>query len=142
MSSVKPSILLVHGAWHQPSHYDLLTTALRESGYNVITPANVTAGSAEEVKGKTHLDDLEVIRASIKPILDAGEEIVVLSHSYGGIPGSAVVEGNAIEDRAAQGLKGGIKAAIYVAAFAVPQRGLSVLDAVGGKYADHFNVHV
>ncbi|KAM0274932.1 hypothetical protein ACHAQH_007741 [Verticillium albo-atrum] len=141
MSSPTPAILLVHGAWNQPVHYNLLTTALKESGYRVITPANVTAGSEETIIGKTPLDDVKVIQASIKPLLGAGDEIITVCHSYGGVPGTATVEGNTVEERAARGLKGGIKAVIYVAAFALPQRGLSLLDAVGGTFPDHFDVH-
>ncbi|KAF4973945.1 hypothetical protein FZEAL_9092 [Fusarium zealandicum] len=116
----KPVIVLIHGAWHRPSHY----------------PENPSSGEAADSKGKTHLDDVAAIRESMEGPLTAGKDIVLVCHSYGGIPGSAAVEGYQAHERLDKGLQGGIKHVVYIAAFALPVRDLSLRMAVGGTYGD------
>ncbi|KAM0415823.1 hypothetical protein ACHAPT_013233 [Fusarium lateritium] len=130
----KPTIVLVHGAWHLPSHYVALKEALTESGFTVVQPRNVSAGQASDIKGKTHLDDVAAIHEAMEPSLSDGKDIIVVCHSYGGIPGSAAVEGYQIHERRDKGLKGGIKHVVYIASFALPARGLSLKMAIGGTY--------
>lgn len=130
----KPTIVLVHGAWHLPSHYNMLKDKLTERGFAVIQPRNASVGQASDIKGKTHLDDVAAIHEAMESPLSDGKEIIVICHSYGGIPGSAAVEGYQIHERRDKGWKGGIKHIVYVASFALPARGLSLKTAIGGTY--------
>ncbi|KAF5536618.1 hypothetical protein FMEXI_10217 [Fusarium mexicanum] len=130
----KPVIAIVQGAWHRASHYQGLVESLTNQGFTVLQPDNVTAGNDEDIKGKTHLDDVEAIRKSLQPALDEGKRIVLVCHSYGGIPGSAAVEGHQFYEREAKGLFGGISHVVYIAAFALAVKGLSPLSAAGGRY--------
>ncbi|KAJ4024640.1 hypothetical protein NW752_003205 [Fusarium irregulare] len=134
LNTENPVIAIVQGAWHRKPHYEAFTKALTSKGYTVLGPENVTAGLVEDIKGKTHLDDAEVIRRTIQPSLDEGKKIVLVCHSYGGIPGSAAAEGYQLHEREAKGLKGGIVHVVYVASFALPVKGLSLLAAVGGTF--------
>ncbi|KAF5632719.1 hypothetical protein F52700_6256 [Fusarium sp. NRRL 52700] len=133
-NSEKPVIAIVQGAWHRASHYQNLVQSLADKGFTVLQPDNVTAGNDESIKGKTHLDDVEAIRKSLQPALDQGKRIVLVCHSYGGIPGSAAVEGYQVHEREAAGLSGGISHVVYIAAFALPVKGLSLLSAAGGTH--------
>lgn len=133
-NSEKPVIAIVQGAWHRASHYKGLVQSLTNKGFTVLQPNNVTAGNDENIKGKTHIDDVRTIRESLQPALDAGKRIVLICHSYGGIPGSAAVEGYQVHERQAKGLSGGISHVIYIAAFALPVKGLSLLSAAGGQH--------
>lgn len=132
--SEKPAIVLVHGAWHLPSHQAMMREKLTERGFVVIQPRNASVGQVAEIKGKTHLDDVAAIRESMESPLNDGKEILVVCHSYGGIPGSAAVEGYQLHERRDRGLKGGVKDIVYVASFALPARGLSLRTAIGGTY--------
>jgi hypothetical protein len=130
----RPVIAIIQGAWHRKPHYEAFTQALTSKGYTVLQPGNATAGLVENIKGKTHLDDVEIIRQTLQPSLDEGKKIVLVCHSYGGIPGSAAAEGYQIHEREAKGLSGGIVHVVYVASFALPVKGLSLLAAVGGTF--------
>ncbi|KAF9766200.1 hypothetical protein IL306_001424 [Fusarium sp. DS 682] len=132
--SEKPVIALVQGAWHRASHYKGLVQSLTDKGFTVLQPDNVTAGKDEDIKGKTHLDDVEAIRKALQPALDEGKRIVLVCHSYGGISGSAAVDGYQVHEREAKGLPGGISHVVYIAAFALPVKGLSLLSAAGGTH--------
>ncbi|RSM10394.1 hypothetical protein CDV31_007270 [Fusarium ambrosium] len=133
-SPEKPTIVLVHGAWHLPSHYTMLKEKLTERGFTVIQPKNASVGQVSEIKGKTHLDDVAAIHKAMESSLNDGKEIIVVCHSYGGIPGTAAVEGYQLHERREKGLKGGIKHIVYVASFALPAKGLSLKTAIGGTY--------
>ncbi|KAF5623178.1 uncharacterized protein FTJAE_10701 [Fusarium tjaetaba] len=133
-NSEKPVIAIIQGAWHRASHYEGLAQSLTNKGFTVLQPDNVTASNDDGIKGKTHLDDVEAIRQSLQPALDEGKRIVLVCHSYGGIPGSAAVDGLQVHEREAKGLPGGISHVVYIAAFALPVKGLSLLSAAGGQH--------
>ncbi|KAI2624221.1 alpha/beta-hydrolase [Hypoxylon sp. NC1633] len=132
MASEKPVIVIIHGAFFAPVHYKKLITPLREQGYVVLAPPLPTTGLDDTAAGRTYVDDVKRLLEYLVPYLDEGREAVVLGHSQGGIAASAITEGQTVEDRKAKGLKGGIKSVIYLAALAIPQKGLSLLDLLGG----------
>jgi len=57
--------------------------------------------------------------------MDAGKEIVLIAHSYGGTPSCAAVEGQTIAERSARGEKGGIKSILFISALLVSKQGVS-----------------
>ncbi|KAI9167925.1 Vegetative incompatibility protein [Paramyrothecium foliicola] len=106
-------------------------------GFEVFQPESATAGAdAGQIRGKTYRDDVSAIHKAIEPSLTAGKEIVLVCHSYGGIPASASAEGYQVHERKEKGLTGGIKHIVYMAAAALPTRGLSLFDTFGGSYPD------
>lgn len=80
MSSPKPTLLLVHGAWHGPAVFDRFRAELDGLGYPSRTVKLPTSGP--DPRGGMH-DDAVVVRAAIAAI---DGPVVVLAHSYGGIP--------------------------------------------------------
>ncbi|KAI6363274.1 hypothetical protein MCOR03_000982 [Pyricularia oryzae] len=42
-------------------------------------------GEPNTIRGKTHHDDVEVVRGIERPHLNAGREVVLVAHSYGGL---------------------------------------------------------
>ncbi|KAI3589014.1 Alpha/beta hydrolase fold-1 [Fusarium oxysporum f. sp. albedinis] len=140
MATTKPIIVLVHGAWQTAAQWHPLAQGLINSGFTVLKPQGASSGTnAAAIRGKTYQDDVAVIHSTIESHLSAGKEIVLVSHSYGGIPASAAAEGYQVHERAARGLPGGIKHVVYLAAFAFPARELSLLMALGGDYAPFMN---
>ncbi|KAJ4152134.1 hypothetical protein NW765_017643 [Fusarium oxysporum] len=141
MSSPYPVVVLIHGAWHHPSHYKLLVEEFRNEGFqDIVTPRNVTSGSPEQVFGKTHHDDVQAIHEAIAPYLDAGRDLVLVAHSYGGVPAASSLEGYTIQEREAKGLKGGIKGLVSVAAFLLPRKGLPLFQPDSSQYGPIFDV--
>ncbi|KIW58089.1 hypothetical protein PV05_02639 [Exophiala xenobiotica] len=82
---MKPTILLVPGAWHSPACYDDLITILRQHGYQCET---VTLATVDPVDpANTNADsDVMVISDAIEKILTGGIDLVLVAHSYGAIP--------------------------------------------------------
>lgn len=145
----KPVILLVHGAWHAPGFYKPLITSLRGAGYTVVAPQLVTAGPDDSILGKSIPDDVRRCEEALAPYLScsssssspppsseegptvaaaADREVVVVAHSYGGVPATQFCHGNTVAERKAKGLTGGVKGIVYLAAFALAEAGMKIAD--------------
>jgi pimeloyl-ACP methyl ester carboxylesterase len=107
------TFVLVHGAWHRPSAFDLLRAELDALGHPSVAVNLPTAGP--DPRGGL-AEDAAAVRAAIEAVEGP---VVVLAHSYGGIP-------------ATQGAVGlpNVKQLIYVAAY-VPDTGESMFTIHG-----------
>ncbi|RKR86430.1 pimeloyl-ACP methyl ester carboxylesterase [Micromonospora pisi] len=85
----RPTLLIAHGAWHQPSSWAATCDALAELGYRTRVPALPSAGRNPAPTGSMY-DDAEVIRRELSGV---DGPVVVLAHSYGGIPVTEGVAG-------------------------------------------------
>jgi pimeloyl-ACP methyl ester carboxylesterase len=111
-----PTILLVHGAWHGAWCWDAVRTRLEAKGRTVLAIDLPTV----HAPNKAELDMLNDAKA-VRDAVDAIDgPVVVVAHSYGGVPTT-------------QGLAGAANVAhiVYIAAFAL-DAGESLLGAVGG----------
>jgi pimeloyl-ACP methyl ester carboxylesterase len=104
-TKVKPTVVLVHGAWADASGWDGVTSRLLDKGYQVIAPANPLRGVAEDSAY------LKAFLATVKG------PIVLVGHSYGG----------AVITNAATGNKN-VKSLVYIAAFS-PAQGETIAQA-------------
>lgn len=130
VDSTKPGIVLVTGAWHTPIHFEILRAALQAQGYETYVPRLPTLGNT----GLTWRDDATAIQRAVEARMDEGKEFIVAAHSYGGIPGCGATKGYTVQDRSAVGKKGGFRAVLFIAAFAIPEPGLDLLTAFGGTF--------
>ncbi|GLI81112.1 hypothetical protein PoHVEF18_009483 [Penicillium ochrochloron] len=125
MESQKPVIVIVPGAYHRPFHYRKIIDPLRAQGYEVLSFDLVVCG--EEVDPEmSFFDDAALIKKHLLPLLDEGKKAVIVSHSYGSLPVTALVEGQTVAERTEKDLKGGIAAVINIAGFVFPVRGKSI----------------
>jgi pimeloyl-ACP methyl ester carboxylesterase len=129
MSSTKPAIVIVPGAFHHPWHYLPLHDALIKSGYEVTTCDLPSTGPKEPVRSIT--PDVEVVRKAIQAYIEQGLNVVIVMHSYGGIVGTCASEGFRPEDQASGK---GIVSLVYLCAFAL-DKGVPLLAPNGGKHA-------
>lgn len=120
MAPDKPVILLIHGAFYQPIHYNEVLGKLSEKGFTVAAPALPTTGTDPDL---TYEDDVEVINQTLLKLLDDGKEVILVAHSTGALPASHCIEGESVAERAECGLKGGIRHYINVCGLAYPRRG-------------------
>lgn len=106
---VKPTVILVHGAFADASSWNGVAAKLRADGYTVIGAANP-------------LRSVKSDAASVANIISSIEgPVVLVGHSYGG----AVIS-------AAANRQANVKSLVYVAAFA-PDQGETALE-LSGRY--------
>lgn len=79
----RPTLLLVHGAWHGSWCWDTLRAALGADGWTTATVDLPSAGQQAGVR-----DDARAVLAELERI---DGPAVVVAHSYGGIPVSEAV---------------------------------------------------
>ena len=104
---IKPTVVLVHGAFADSSSWNGVVKILEKDGYPVIAAAN----PLRSVKGDAQ--SVADVLASVKT------PVVLVGHSYGGPVISEAAYGNA-----------NVKALVYVAAFA-PEKGETAAELSG-----------
>lgn len=137
-AAVKPDILLVPGAWHTPAAFDLVRDQLTRRGFQSTAVPLLTVGPTDPLNQGVP-EDAAAIRAELEKLVDAGKEVMVISHSYGGVPAAAAVEGLNLKDRVAQGQKGGVLMVVHMTSFAA-KVGTSLMDSLGGNPLPWFNI--
>ncbi|KAK2039719.1 alpha/beta-hydrolase [Colletotrichum somersetense] len=118
MPSELPTILFIPGAWHKPWVFDLVRDDLAGRGYPTAAVALPSVGSTDVNAGLGQ--DANAVRAELQGLVNAGREVVVVAHSYGGVPVANAVENLNYKDRLAQKKIGGVLMIIYMASYAIP----------------------
>lgn len=135
-----PTVVLVPGAWHQPSCMHQLQDELTSRGLNAITVAHPSIGNTAHPL-KTLVDDRASLHAVIVELADNGHYVTVVAHSYGGAVTSGASEGLGVAERRAAGKPGGIVMIVYLAAFVVP-KGQTLLGYFGGVAPSFWEIKV
>jgi pimeloyl-ACP methyl ester carboxylesterase len=136
-----PTIVLIPGAWHSPVHYQELVNLLEAARYTLSSSSLPSLDPADPDAVTTRTDSKFIAEKLLAPLLDEGNDIILVAHSYGGSPGSAAARGLSKTERASQGLNGGVIGLIFIAAFVVPE-GVSLRDGVGGQFPPWVQVDV
>jgi pimeloyl-ACP methyl ester carboxylesterase len=124
-----PTILIIHDAWHTPTHYSRLIDQLHAAGFDVACPQLLTS-SAETNNTSTFNDDTTLIYAMAFDLASDGRNILVLAHGYGGFLATEICGELSKKQRVAAGQNGGIVGIVYMAAW-LPQQGASFKQTVG-----------
>ncbi|MEU8244175.1 alpha/beta hydrolase [Actinoplanes missouriensis] len=103
--AVKPTIVLVHGAWADASGWNDVTAKLQAKGYTVVAPPNLLRSLDE---------DSDYLKSFLSTI---SGPIVLAGHSYGGAVITAAATGNP-----------NVKSLVYVSAYA-PDQGETIAQA-------------
>jgi hypothetical protein len=128
MTSTKPSIVIVPGGWHIPEHFAPTTKLLEEAGY-VVYGVRLPSVRDEPPFPTTHEPDTEAVRNVLLRVLDEDKkDVLLVMHSYGGIPGGDACKGLSKEDPTKEGKTTAVIQLVWIAAFAV-QEGESLEDA-------------
>jgi pimeloyl-ACP methyl ester carboxylesterase len=114
MIAQKPTIVLIPGAWHTPDAFGDVVKQLEEHGYEAHALHLPTAGKDLAC---TPREDAAFIQETTRALAEEGKDIVLVMHSYGGLPGSDSAKGLLKRDRKAEGKQGGITHLVYIAAF-------------------------
>lgn len=129
MPSKQPLIVLVPGAWTPPSAYHKLVTLLENAPYNFTVHSPALASNNGATPPNSFEADVEAVRSVVEPLVTAGNDVVLIMHSYGGVVGSSSIAGLTKKDRQTSGLPGGISHLFYISAYMLA-KGQSVWDVV------------
>ena len=131
MAPSKPTIITVHGTYHGPDHFGPLSENLQQHGYETIVPKlpathyqELGAPPAQRGRRRRRGDPLR-IQSTLKSHPDL--DVVLLTHSYGGVVAQCAIEPLDKNSRAANGHSNGVIALLDIAAMHVPA-GLSGSD--------------
>ncbi|KAJ5771855.1 hypothetical protein N7520_002384 [Penicillium odoratum] len=124
------TILFVPGAWHSPDCYDPVVERLEAANYKT---SKVHLPSVNPPKH--YLDfgaDVAQIRTQIEAAANSGQNVVVVVHSYGGVPSNEAIKGLDIKTRQQKGLPGGVTHLFFCCSFIIGE-GNSLISAFGGN---------
>ncbi|OBT48968.1 hypothetical protein VE00_00687 [Pseudogymnoascus sp. WSF 3629] len=114
----KPTYVLLLGAWHSPSIYDDVVNLLAKHDYPAISLPLPSFDATP-----AHYDfsaDVTVIRSCLSKLVSQDKEVILVVHSYAGLPGGEATKDLGKKDREAQGLKGGIIRFVVINGFVAP----------------------
>lgn len=120
MALMKPTLVFIPGAWHTPEYFSDVIEPLKMSGYEC-HPLRLPSVGGDDTK--TAADDATHIRSTTLPLVEAGKQVVLIMHSYGGIPGTESVKGGLAKiDREAVGKQGGVIGLVYLTSFLIDEQ--------------------
>ncbi|KAL1970746.1 hypothetical protein VTN77DRAFT_2580 [Rasamsonia byssochlamydoides] len=130
MASTKPTVLFVHGSWHNPKHFQRMRDFFEANGFPTSCPQQPSVGQLPPIG---LMEDAETIRDELKKLVETEQKgVLVMAHSYGGVVTAQAVDREfAKKDREAKGLAGGVIHLVYMCAFMLPL-GDSLGSAFGG----------
>lgn len=141
-TSSKPTILFVHGSWHNPAHFGPVRAIFEVAGFPTECPAQPSYNASPEEMPDPLAKDVEAVTNALAALIDQGREVLVVLHSYGGVVGTqAVHERFGVAHRRWNGLRGGVTQLLYMAAFVLPE-GESLVSALGGQLPPFIEVKV
>lgn len=136
--SQRPTIVLVHGAFHQPEHFDVVAKYLTEAGFQVVRPRLPSVGMTSDPGGALHLDAGAVRDALNEVIIQQGHDAILVMHSYGGLAGS---EGYGMfQEGLAMAKSSRVRRLVYLAAHGAVEKGTALLPE--GANPPHLSIDV
>ncbi|KAJ5083528.1 Alpha/beta hydrolase fold-1 [Penicillium angulare] len=137
--------IIIPGSFSLPGSYTKLITALQSTNNAPATAiALPSVNDGTKFPPATLTDDVDLIRASMLAVLDSPSDprdVVLICHSYGGLPGTCAVEGLSRSARASQGKTTAVVGIVYMAAFILPN-GTCMRDTMGPIAPEEYRIGV
>ncbi|PQE16710.1 FAD binding domain-containing protein [Rutstroemia sp. NJR-2017a BBW] len=117
----RPTFICVPGFCHTSAIFDPLRDLLGSYGYAVhpvTLPSIVTNGTPTS---NDPAQDMRAIRSTVSRYVEAGHYVIVVLHSYAGVPGGDALQGLSHSERAQRGLRGGVLRVVYVVGWIVKE---------------------
>lgn len=142
-NSVKPAIVIVPGSFSPASFYHDVVDALQSHGYEALveTLQSSARSPLQDEQAATMQEDADFFHGIVEKLADQGKDVVIMTHSYGGIPGTECSKGLSKKERRAAGKTGGVSRFVYVTSV-VPVPGKSLKDLMGDLVPSFINVEV
>lgn len=116
-----PTFVCVPGFCHTPAIFDPLRTLLGHYGYPVLPVQLPSVLANGNHASNDPAQDTRAIRSSVSHLVEAGHDVIVVLHSYAGVPGGDALQGLGKTDRAQRGLRGGVLRIVFVMAWIVQE---------------------
>jgi pimeloyl-ACP methyl ester carboxylesterase len=113
MAAVRPTIVFFAGAFAAPSCFDTLAALFKNEGYPTVYAQVLSLNPSKPEEVTTARDAEHTRKEILLPLLQDGKDVIVFTHSYGGIVG--------------------VIGLLYLAGNIVHE-GKTLLEAVGGAY--------
>ncbi|OJJ70087.1 hypothetical protein ASPBRDRAFT_181694 [Aspergillus brasiliensis CBS 101740] len=126
------TVVFVPGAWITPSLYQPFLDSLNKAGYSVSYADYPSLEPADPVKADCQADTEAIAKTLHNLVEEEARDVLLVMHSYAGMPGAAAARGLAKSQRSKENKKGGVLGLIFIAAFVVPE-GLSCAGLQGGN---------
>lgn len=107
-----------------PACYNDVLKKLEAAGHDVVAPQMASLGHG--ARGITLDDDVAVVRKTANTLFEAGKEVVLVGHSYGGFVAMIAAEKLGTADLRGQGKEGSFKAIVYLSALLVNRGELAI----------------
>ncbi|KAI9147425.1 putative hydrolase R7 [Paramyrothecium foliicola] len=134
-----PVLVLVPGSFAPTKLYDVFTETLRSHGIESKVVDTPSVGIREDLGPQSMSDDVTEIVKVVSEVLDKGKKVVLMTHSYGGIPGTQSLQQLSRVSRESAGKQGGVEKIIYLTAI-VPPVGMGNLDLFGSNLPDFLTI--
>lgn len=139
--SPKPTIVIVPGSFSPVPFYADIITQLTKDGYPALTVPIPSIGRRDPLPPATMADDASYIQSIIAPLAEEGKDIIMVTHSYGGICGTESLKGLTTTERQKEGKTGGISRVLYITSI-VPKMEMSLKDMMGDLVPTYLHVEV
>lgn len=119
------SILIIPAASALPSIYTKVVSEVAAHGYDIKAlhiPSVGLPGGPRLGDPPSMYDDAAFIASHIAELADAGRDVLLITHSYGGTPATESVKGLSKIERTKNGLPGGVVGLAYMTSL-VPEVG-------------------
>ena len=115
-----PTIVIVPGAMHCADHYKPLMESLRNNDYKCVVASLPSTQSVDSPPAGL-ADDTSAVRTVVCKELDNAEnDVLVLAHSYGGVPTNNALQGLDAKTRLANSKTNSVKALAFMCSLPVP----------------------
>jgi pimeloyl-ACP methyl ester carboxylesterase len=116
-------MLIIPGASATPEFYAPLIHAVKRV-FEIVALHIPSVGNTSGTNGMPPMmyEDVSFIQSYITKLLDANKDVIIITHSYGGTPGTQSIEWISKKERKMKGLKSGIIGLAYMTSI-IPELG-------------------
>ena len=131
-----PTLIFIHGAWHTPECWTEVISALEKQGHRCLAPDVEFSGTDQPVPSMA--GSIKQIQGLISAEADAGNDVILVNHSFGGLVGCSSVKGFTAKDpsKLSSTAKGKVVGIIQLCAFLAPAN-ISLYDIVDREKGFH-----
>jgi hypothetical protein len=135
----KPTLIFLPGAWHSPEIFNAVILKLSAHGYK--STALPLQAVIQKPAVKDLQPDIDALRSAVLKEADAGNDVMVVGHSWSSIIVCGALEGLSKEERKKGGKEGGVVKQAFLTGF-IPPENVSLITAFGGTAPEWYNVDV
>ncbi|RBA18001.1 hypothetical protein FPRO05_11019 [Fusarium proliferatum] len=138
-----PTVVIVPGSFAPSKHYRVFTESLERHGIDSRVIDTPSVGKRGNLPPATMSDDADEITNVVSKLLGEGKEVILMTHSYGGIPGTQSLSKLSRKAREAGGKQGGVDKIIYLASDRIipPQFQRAMIEGVKASSGKEVTVH-